>query len=489
MGKKILLADDSVTIQKVVELTLADEDYDLTMVSDGASALQKADEIKPDLILADIVMPELNGYELCGKIHQQPSLSHVPVILLCSTFETFDQDRGTLVGADDHIIKPFESEELTRKIRACLEKKREPVKEALLSQTKDEAVPSLESGMKAGAPGPEKVEEEEFEFELTDEFMTGTEEALDNRQEVSASGFTPHEETDEALPDELPGFEETALMDSSVTPGEKTAEELITETFEQTVPEEISPESLENISETAETKTTDDLRTPSEEKYPMYDELSTSSETQEIDEELVDEEEVNLYEIPEEYAEGPDLLKLEEVREEKPFRVETHAVDLDAFMAEEESAGTSSSSEEPQTDLSDDEIIRAVEEERETSSVKPIEGKPAAAAFSEDAGESFEDVFPTRGATTSEWSPELTTFGGEPEAISKEVVEKPLQDRVASGPAPSLDEETVRRILADMVNKMASEIIERIAWDVIPDLAEVLIKKEIQRLQQEVEPR
>ncbi len=490
MTKRILLADDSVTIQKVVELTLADEDFDITMVSDGASALQKAEEIQPDLILADIVMPELNGYELCGKIHQHPSLSHVPVLLLCSTFETFDQERGTLVGADDHIIKPFESEELIRKIRTCLEKKREPVKDSVSFQAKDEAAPSLEFGMKTGVAEPAKVEEEEFEFELTDEFMTEAEETFDDKQGVSASGITSQEETEEALPDELPELEDTALMDSSFT-SEKTVGEPISESEEEVVPEEISPAFFEELPEPEESKATAAYpQNPPMEEYPMYDEVPSSSGTNEIDKELVEEEEVQLYEIPEEYAEGPGLLKIEEVRVETPFRVETRPVDLDAFMAKEEFAQNPSYSAEPQKDISEDEIISAVEEERRTPPLeKRQEEIPAAACVSEDAGESFEDVFPTRGATTSEWSPELTTFGGELEEVSKEVVEKPLQDKMAARPVSSLDEDTVRRMLSDMVNKMASEIIERIAWDVIPDLAEVLIQKEIQRLQQEVEHR
>ncbi|MEK6777949.1 MAG: response regulator [bacterium] len=456
MGKKILLADDSVTIQKVVELTLADEDYDMTMVSDGAAALQKAQEIQPDLILADIVMPELNGYELCEKIRRNPSLSHVPILLLCSTFETFDQARGTLVGADDHIIKPFESEELIRKIRVCLEKKPEPAKGPAPSPAKEKVAPLSEFTKKAVVSEPEKVEEEGFEFELTDEFMT---EAMD-------SHFTSKEQT----------YGEPISEASVPSPEEDFAGE-------------ISPESFEEFPEPEEIKTTDAgaEESPAEEQS-IFGEYPSSSGAQEIDKELIEEEEVQLYEIPEEYAEGPDILKISEVREEAPFQVEAPPMDMDSFMSREMTIPGPSYTPEPQQDLSEEEILSAVQEQKKPAFVKTQEVESLSAVYaSEDSAESFEDVYPTWGATTSEWAPELTDFGGELEKSSDPVIEKPLKDKVVNRPISAVDEESVRKMLSEMVNKMASEIIERVAWEVIPDLAEMLIQKEIQRLQEKVE--
>jgi hypothetical protein len=105
-----------------------------------------------------------------------------------------------------------------------------------------------------------------------------------------------------------------------------------------------------------------------------------------------------------------------------------------------------------------------------------------------EADDSFEDVFPTQGAVTSEWSPELATYGGNPETVSDEVVEKPLIKEVVTEPTPSINEDAVRKIVSELVEKMASEIIEKVSWEVIPDLAETMIQKEIQRLQQEVKP-
>lgn len=120
MAHKLLLADDSITIQKVVELVLAEEDFQIKSVSNGEDALNLLNTFKPDIVLADIEMPKINGYNLCEKIKKNPSTSHVPVILLAGAFEPIDEELARQVGADDFVIKPFESQELISKINAAL---------------------------------------------------------------------------------------------------------------------------------------------------------------------------------------------------------------------------------------------------------------------------------------------------------------------------------------------------------------------------------
>jgi len=120
MAYKLLLADDSITIQKVVELVLAEEDFEIKSVSNGEDALNLLDTFKPDVVLADIEMPKVNGYNLCEKIKKNPLTSHVPVILLAGAFEPIDEELAREVGADDTVIKPFESQELISKINAAL---------------------------------------------------------------------------------------------------------------------------------------------------------------------------------------------------------------------------------------------------------------------------------------------------------------------------------------------------------------------------------
>ena len=106
---KLLLADDSVTIRKAVELTFASEGVDVHAVANGDSAMQKFVEIQPDIVLVDIGMPGPNGYQICEMIKQDEATKHIPVLLLVGSFEPFDQTEAERVGADGFLTKPFHS--------------------------------------------------------------------------------------------------------------------------------------------------------------------------------------------------------------------------------------------------------------------------------------------------------------------------------------------------------------------------------------------
>src|SRR5258706_15164744 len=120
MAKKILLADDSITIQKVVELTFSDGDYEVTAVNNGAKAVAKLAEMRPDIILSDIIMPEKNGYEVCEYVKSHPDYRNIPVVLLTGTFEPFDPDRADKAGCDAVVTKPFESQSLIQKVEELI---------------------------------------------------------------------------------------------------------------------------------------------------------------------------------------------------------------------------------------------------------------------------------------------------------------------------------------------------------------------------------
>src|SRR5713226_6968579 len=127
MPKKILLADDSLTIQKVVELTFSDSGYELVCVSNGQKALERIQQDRPDLVLADVVMPEKNGYEVCEAIKANPATARIPVILLSGTFEPFDRERAERLGCDAIVSKPFDSQQLLRQVEALLARPPEDV--------------------------------------------------------------------------------------------------------------------------------------------------------------------------------------------------------------------------------------------------------------------------------------------------------------------------------------------------------------------------
>ena len=120
-GRKLLLADDSITIQKIVALTFADEGIQVVAVSDGAEAVAKLEEISPDIVLADVFMPGLTGYQVCEHIKQSEGLKHIKVMLLVGSFEPFDEAEARRVGADDILTKPFQSiRNLVDKVAALL---------------------------------------------------------------------------------------------------------------------------------------------------------------------------------------------------------------------------------------------------------------------------------------------------------------------------------------------------------------------------------
>jgi CheY-like chemotaxis protein len=107
--RKLLLADDSITIQKVVNLTFADEGIDVITVGDGDSAMEKISQMSPDVVLADVHMPGLNGYQICEIVRENPATRNLPVVLLVGSFEPFDENEAARVGANAYLTKPFQS--------------------------------------------------------------------------------------------------------------------------------------------------------------------------------------------------------------------------------------------------------------------------------------------------------------------------------------------------------------------------------------------
>ncbi len=117
MSKTILLADDSVTIHKVVELTFLDEDYAVEAVRNGDEALAWLEQAKPDLVIADVHMPPgPTGYDVCERVREMHP--GVPVLLLAGTFEPFDAERAA--AADAHLRKPFDSQTLLETVQELM---------------------------------------------------------------------------------------------------------------------------------------------------------------------------------------------------------------------------------------------------------------------------------------------------------------------------------------------------------------------------------
>jgi CheY-like chemotaxis protein len=120
MSHKLLLADDSITIQRVIELTFADEDVNVAAVGDGQQAIDRIEAEPPDIILADVGMPKRDGYDVAAYVKSRPTLAHIPVVLLTGAFEPVDQARATAVGCDGVLAKPFEPHMVISRVKQLL---------------------------------------------------------------------------------------------------------------------------------------------------------------------------------------------------------------------------------------------------------------------------------------------------------------------------------------------------------------------------------
>ena len=117
---KILVVDDEIYIVHILDFSLGMEGYEVLTALDGEQALEKARAEKPDLIVLDIMMPKLDGYETCKLLKAGDETKNIPVILLSAKGRNVDQKIGFEVGADDYITKPFSPRKLVERINAIL---------------------------------------------------------------------------------------------------------------------------------------------------------------------------------------------------------------------------------------------------------------------------------------------------------------------------------------------------------------------------------
>ncbi len=120
MTLKLLVADDSATIQRIIRLAFSMEDAVVESVSSGDAALDKARAFRPDVVLADAFMPGCSGYEVCERIKSDQELLNTPVILLVGAFEPFDESEASRVKCDAHLTKPFDTSEMMETVRSLV---------------------------------------------------------------------------------------------------------------------------------------------------------------------------------------------------------------------------------------------------------------------------------------------------------------------------------------------------------------------------------
>ncbi|HEX5044047.1 MAG TPA: response regulator [Candidatus Polarisedimenticolaceae bacterium] len=211
MSKSILVADDSITIRKVVELTFAETGIRVESVGSGREALDRIPVLRPDLVLADVVMPEPSGYDVCRAV--KASERPVPVLLLAGTFEPFDPERARGAGADGHLIKPFESRTLVERVEALL------------------AAPPA-SVTRAVPPQPQPAPEEELESVLDDLAASAP-----HAPESAPAGIETLLQDPGAGVPEVPGLSEADLRRLAELVVSRLAEQVVREVAWEVVPE------------------------------------------------------------------------------------------------------------------------------------------------------------------------------------------------------------------------------------------------------------
>ncbi len=482
MPVKILLADKSITIQKVVEMLFSGRDYEVVCVSDGETALNEAKRVVPDVVLVDVDLPRIDGYSFATRLKQTPQLAQAPVILMMSRDDVYDGAKGKQAGIIDNIAKPFESQELIGKVKKAI---------AAAPPRRAEAAPSAAYEPAAPAPPaapakPKKAAPPDI-FDIISEAPT---------QADLVRAAAPVEE--ETVYEVEPVVEEvegplTRDVVKSLPVGAKAVEEMrvglgLTGEKKEPQPEIVTMESLDKAME-AELPAAFTPKTPSPSpQRPIPSSVQAST-------------------LPE-----AELRKIAETTIAKMAR------DVFANLPPVQPPQMS------------DETLRAVIEEKVSNMTKEaIEKAPAAQppalspsemwSVAEEAVEKIATEFLQKQPLTA--GPQLSdeTLRGMVENVAVKTVEEMLEKRPVQQPpsvpaselrkmaeetvsqmarevfkdmpppVPKISEETVRRGIEEAVmqiaREVAREVIEKVAWEVIPHLAEVMIKEEIERLKAE----
>jgi CheY-like chemotaxis protein len=550
MGKKILLADDSITIQKVIELTFSDEDFEVVTVGNGRLAVEKVQEVRPDLVLCDIIMPEKDGYEVCDFIKRSPTLSHIPVLLLTGAFEPFDQERAGRVGCDGFLAKPFEPQTLIAKVKDLLSRAPAPRPAAAPPPLPPPAVTQPPS-FRPPPPLPEASSSTQiYERPLFDEPAF---EPAPAPRPLPAPAATPSFEAEFEVFE--PGPLPAELPPPAVAPGEGALEAEEPALFQpETLPEEQAIPGLPAMEALPfEPEPFEPAPPPGPE--PLEVETAPAAARPA-------EAEPEVYFIPEEpYPAEPQPAPPAPPEEQLMPMASVAAVDQYSVHSLDEAVAAVEEAAEPASDFyraveaPEPELVPMTAEEAATLSEVPA-APPLLPAKEPPAWEAPSPLVswsqPTVEVPLEERARAAMRSAQEPEAVFEEVFDEEapaaaraaalvepifpaIQEPVAPPAAPALPVETVTppaagpepvleaaqesfeeilpepepagaaaavssvaaevavpvemvsQIAQRVVAQISEKVIREIAWEVIPDLAEALIKKEIERLKAELQ--
>lgn len=501
MGHKLLLADDSITIQKVVSLTFAEEDFEVICVGNGEMAVEKIREQQPDIVLADIFMPRKTGYEVCAFVKTNERFRHTPVILLVGTFEPFDKAEAASVGADGFLTKPFEPTVLIRMVRQMLEKTKAERMAANLERTVVSS--SITGQVPLSRVQSKKPAEDNKTVQIPRESLLEMPELKirsvvksDLEETLLASDIKPA--IPELKPDEilLPTGDEVLLA-----PGEVVLPQAEVPRSVPAVPETapLAPEPPPEVLETAPFAPEPVSQTP-----PPAQWVTPSTQVTELF--AYPDPMVSVRRPIVEPPTAP-LPAFEEIREEpappvpepppeKPapaqpepqtsMRISLSPRDSGESILEFDTIVSRITLPSEEDILGVFELIgiekiiaqrksleEAIHEEMAAQETPRVAAR-VEEAFAQEAEEARQEV-----AVETIQAPEPVL---EAEA---EVVKAVSLPAVAAQPEALLDETLVTRIARMVVEKLSEKVIREIAWEVVPELAELVVRQEVERMKRE----
>ncbi len=464
MPAKILLADKSITIQKVVEMLFSGRDYEVVCVSDGETALNEAARVVPDVVLADVDLPRIDGYGVATQLRQTPMLAQTPVILMMSRDDVYDSLKGKQAGIVDNIAKPFESQELISKVKKALAAApARPAQPAAQPAAMRQPPPpaSRPAPVQAPPPSPPFSAKQAPPSEIFDIIQEAPTEA-EIRKAATPAPLAEEESVYEVEP-EVEEVEEPIAREiaKALPTGAKAVEEIraglgLTDKGKEEQPDIIPFESFD-LSMEPETKFEAAAQPAPPAAQPKAHTAAVPQEPILPESELRKMAEAALMKMAKEAFDKvplpkPPVIPAEELRSMAEETISRMTKEMFAQMPP------------VQPPPIPDDVVRRVVEEK----------------VSDIAQEVLEKAAPSKTPPLSE---------DELRDIAEKTISKMAQDVINNMPPPPLpkiSDETVRRglevVLSKIAREMAREVFEQVAWEVIPPLAEQLIKEEIEKL-------
>lgn len=534
MAKKLLLADDSLTIQKVVGIVFANLDYQLLVADNGQTALDLARKERPDLVMADIGMPGLDGFELCQAIKTDAALSSTPVLLMPGAFENFDESRARACGASDWLSKPFESQALIDKVSALLAA--EPVAdlshaatsavEPLVEDTfvPEDVVSEQSAGGNDFAIEPEPEESVDFDaiteldpIDLVSPIEIETEDpGVAAGFGLAGAGSDADDESDSFEPEKLedlvpfddiaePEHDSIGIEEPEVAPAVVADDDIwdAVSFEEEEAPaaesaasgvSEPSVSATEPVASVAEASVADPSPVVGGD-FDFSDESTSDSVLELGEDDILELAEDDILDVVEDEAPEPfapvDLPDTEEAGlNDGSLAIETPSAEIPVTpLSSPEFAAPLYSEPEPETEPEPEVIdfsapsVSPVQEDRDIWQ-PPVSDESTEAVFEIGAeGAEAKDV-----ASEPSVSEEFS-FQDLPEAEDDSIEAAPLitpqtLEEQLRHLEPAVLEEIVGRVAGPIIEKLVSKTIEQIVWDVVPDLAETMIREEIEKIKQ-----